>query len=86
MQFNITSLTWEEQEYDYIDDYVDCARYNETKGCSEAVITTVPTAQKSTVNPCTKGPNMNWTQCTEIAVPYSLKSSILSIPKPWGKR
>ena len=37
-------------------------------------------------NPCKPGPNMNWTQCTEFSVPYPLKSSIPSLPKPWGNR
>jgi hypothetical protein len=32
-----------------------------------------PTA---TPNMCKPGPNMNWTQCTEFAEPYPLKSGI----------
>jgi hypothetical protein len=29
---------------------------------------------------------MNWTQCTEFAIPYALKSGIFPLHKPWGNR
>lgn len=85
MWFNITSLTWEEQERDYIEDYVVYAGYNETKEGSGTIISTVPMAHV-TVNTCKPGPNMNWTQCKEVAVPYTLKSGITTLPKPWRNR
>lgn len=85
MWCNIRSLTWEEQDCDYIEDYVDNAGYNETREHSEAITTIMPTAQ-TTVNPCKPGPNMKWTQCMEFAVPYPFKGSIAPLTKPWGHR
>ena len=46
---------------------------------------TLPTPT-TTPDPCKPSPNMNWTQCTEFAVPYPLKSGIPPLPKPWGNR
>lgn len=85
MWCNITSLTWEEQDYDYIEDYVDYAGYNETQVCSGAVTIIMPMAQTA-VNPCKLGPNMKWTQCMEFVVPYPLKGSIAPLRKPCRRR
>jgi hypothetical protein len=74
--FNLTTLTWEEQVYDY--------EYDEYEpGEEEGKETPSPTTPP---NPCKHSSNMNGTQCTEFAVPYPLKSGIPPLPKPWGNR
>jgi hypothetical protein len=54
--FNLTALTWEELVYDY--EYEP----GEEEGKETSLPITPP-------KPCKLGPSMNWTQCTEFAIP-----------------
>ena len=46
---------------------------------------TLPTPT-TTPDPCKPSPNMNWTQCTEFAIPHLLKNGIPPLAKPRGNR